>query len=457
MISPNQVSRVAGLFGGMGATPDPAVPADPRQRTAMQQMGVTNPLLQQFGQSVAGLFGKADQMASPMQQMNRAIQSVKDPSSYEGKLKIAQAVMQIDPMQGTQLLAAAEEEQAKLKRREAAVSSNLARARSFDVPEETINAYKNGGLTDEQLNDTVKDFRDRKFSAEADRLKKAQKIKVQLDRATSAGAPVEVLDDIRSGQYTGENGTDNLMKVIQGEDTDNAEFMDVTSGRSAGYFPYRNGKILVKKGDQNVWMYPQEYNENIVPAQTRTQTGTDSRSFGRPTQGQAFTLAAADSLTTSMINDIEGSSQGDLLTVFGLSQAGIPTDSSSLVTQYNEVSREALLRLASGAAIPETEVERFKKFLTLTAKDAFSPVTVARKLRFAKTMLNLNSRFSFGDLGEEEVLPLMKAALSADFSDEEKALLSKGKYATVIGNYTDLSGKKKQPALSASAAKYVRK
>jgi hypothetical protein len=33
------------------------IPADPRQRDAMQAAGVTNPLLQQFGRSLGGMLG----------------------------------------------------------------------------------------------------------------------------------------------------------------------------------------------------------------------------------------------------------------------------------------------------------------------------------------------------------------------------------------------------------------
>jgi hypothetical protein len=33
------------------------IPADPRQRDAMQAAGVTNPLLQQFGRGLGGMFG----------------------------------------------------------------------------------------------------------------------------------------------------------------------------------------------------------------------------------------------------------------------------------------------------------------------------------------------------------------------------------------------------------------
>ena len=95
-----------------------AIPADPRQRDLMQAAGVTNPLLQQFGKSVGGLFGvetrspaaiqQAEQMAQ-QEQLKSSVGAIKDPSSYEGMVQLAQAVMNIDPIQGAQLLAKAEE------------------------------------------------------------------------------------------------------------------------------------------------------------------------------------------------------------------------------------------------------------------------------------------------------------------------------------------------------------
>jgi hypothetical protein len=94
------------------------IPADPRQRDAMQAAGVTNPLLQQFGRSLGGMFGvetrspaaiqQAEQMAQ-QEQLKSSVGAIKDPSSYEGMVQLAQAVMNIDPIQGAQLLAKAEE------------------------------------------------------------------------------------------------------------------------------------------------------------------------------------------------------------------------------------------------------------------------------------------------------------------------------------------------------------
>ena len=95
-----------------------AIPADPRQRDAMQAAGVTNPLLQQFGRGLGGMLGtemrspaaiqQAEQRAQ-QEQLKSSVGAIKDPSSYEGMVQLAQAVMKIDPIQGAQLLAKAEE------------------------------------------------------------------------------------------------------------------------------------------------------------------------------------------------------------------------------------------------------------------------------------------------------------------------------------------------------------
>lgn len=95
-----------------------AIPADPRQRNAMQAAGVTNPLLQRFGQGLGGMLGT--EMRSPaaiaqaqqeaqQEQLKSSVAGIKDPSSYEGMVQLAQAVMNIDPIKGAQLLAQAEE------------------------------------------------------------------------------------------------------------------------------------------------------------------------------------------------------------------------------------------------------------------------------------------------------------------------------------------------------------
>jgi len=77
----------------------------------MQAAGVTNPLLQQFGKSLGGMFGVETRSPAAIQQaqLTEQIGAIKDPSSYEGMVQLAQAVMNLDPIQGVQLLAKAEE------------------------------------------------------------------------------------------------------------------------------------------------------------------------------------------------------------------------------------------------------------------------------------------------------------------------------------------------------------
>ena len=277
MISPNQVSRVAGLFGGMGATPDPAVPADPRQQNAMQAAGVTNPLLQQFGRSVAGLFGKADQMASPMQQMNRAIQSVKDPSSYEGKLKIAQAVMQIDPMQGTQLLQAAEKERAAALQAQQRRSSLIKQATNLGL-ENTAELLKNGG----DVTKAGEQIREEEKRQLLNRSGRAGRISL----ATAAGFDTDVVSAIKSGNYD-RMSDDQFNDMISGREAD----LSVYAGPDGVPKPYKVNDFGQVFNDQTeTWQTPAEANLIAAPQMTKEIKEADS-----------ITAALTDGLTNKFL------------------------------------------------------------------------------------------------------------------------------------------------------------
>ena len=117
----NPFSNIAQIMGNRGVQQGAPVPTDPRQQTMMQQLGITNPLLQQFGQQVGNLVG-AD-TRSAMQQTNAAVAAVKDPSSYQGQLEIAKAIMNVDPIKGAELLAAAEEKRRAQQKTEATSQS----------------------------------------------------------------------------------------------------------------------------------------------------------------------------------------------------------------------------------------------------------------------------------------------------------------------------------------------
>ena len=64
--------NLSGMFTNLAAASQPvqrgAIPADPNQRNVMQQYGVTDPLLQQFGKGLGGLLGTEMRSPAAMQQ-----------------------------------------------------------------------------------------------------------------------------------------------------------------------------------------------------------------------------------------------------------------------------------------------------------------------------------------------------------------------------------------------------
>lgn len=99
-----------------------ALPADPRQRNAMQAAGVTNPLLQQFGQSLGGLLGA--EMRSPaaiqqaeqqtQQEQARQVYSQALSASPEKQLELASQLVNIQGYE-TAAMKLAQQAQAKLQ------------------------------------------------------------------------------------------------------------------------------------------------------------------------------------------------------------------------------------------------------------------------------------------------------------------------------------------------------
>lgn len=96
----NPFSNLAQIMGNAGMQQAAPAPTDPRQQTMMQQLGVTNPLLQQFGQQLGNAVGV--DMRSPAQQMNKLLQSA-DTSTPEGRQAVLAAVSKVDPMKALEL------------------------------------------------------------------------------------------------------------------------------------------------------------------------------------------------------------------------------------------------------------------------------------------------------------------------------------------------------------------
>ena len=75
---------------------------------------------QALAASLGGLFGvdMRSPQAQQQAQLQQQVSKIKDPSSYEGMVQLAQAIMPIDPIQGAQLLAKAEEQRKALQQKE---------------------------------------------------------------------------------------------------------------------------------------------------------------------------------------------------------------------------------------------------------------------------------------------------------------------------------------------------
>jgi hypothetical protein len=105
---------------------------------------------QALASSLGGMFGV--DMRSPaaiqQEQLKSSVGAIKDPSSYEGMVQLAQAVMNIDPIQGAQLLAKAEEmKKAQMQELTAAGQQNEEQARQERRSQTLANALDQKGET----------------------------------------------------------------------------------------------------------------------------------------------------------------------------------------------------------------------------------------------------------------------------------------------------------------------
>ena len=78
--------------------PAPQLPVE--QQNLMQRSGVTDPLLQQFGQGLAGALGV--ETRSPMAQFGSALQDI-DTSTPEGKKALLSALSKVDPLSAVKM------------------------------------------------------------------------------------------------------------------------------------------------------------------------------------------------------------------------------------------------------------------------------------------------------------------------------------------------------------------
>lgn len=97
----NPFSNIAQIMGNRGVQQGASAPTDPRQQTMMQQLGITNPLLQQFGQQVGNLAGVDTRSAD--QQVASAASKI-DARDPDYLIKLANSIKNIDPIKAAELI-----------------------------------------------------------------------------------------------------------------------------------------------------------------------------------------------------------------------------------------------------------------------------------------------------------------------------------------------------------------
>jgi len=146
-----QASRIAQIMGNRGMQQAAPAPTDPKQQTMMQQLGITNPLLQQFGQQVGRMAGV--DMRSPMQQTASGLQGL-DPSDPKSLLGVAQAIQSSDPEKAAQLRAKAAEITTAQAAKQQQIEARESVAANFDADYADIaEAVRTGQLTAKQAFD----------------------------------------------------------------------------------------------------------------------------------------------------------------------------------------------------------------------------------------------------------------------------------------------------------------
>jgi hypothetical protein len=118
------------------------IPADPRQRDAMQAAGVTNPLLQQFGRGLGGMLGTEMRSTAAIQQAQvsdrnqqaRSILGETIAATPEKQLELSQQLLRIEGFE-KQAIELATQAQEKIRQRSqetASIKSNEALATSLE-------------------------------------------------------------------------------------------------------------------------------------------------------------------------------------------------------------------------------------------------------------------------------------------------------------------------------------
>lgn len=458
-----------------------SMPSDPRDQNLLQKAGVTNPLLQQFGQGFGGMFGvdtrsQNEQMQGALQaidptasdatsQMEAALSKYGDPKTAavvlqsrikrEKDLAIRQALSAIDTstVQGKRQYAAilardperageARQWMQEAQTQEQFVATKTAerglaaQAREYGVSDSLIQQFEEGKLPKEAMQEEIKSARDVKIADNVAKMNSTSQINYQINRAVKEfgsleNIPSELKANIEDGMYVDSSKKEGNNKL----------FLDDLQGRNIKNETYvnRRGETFTLNSQwgrvykDGKWSTPEEL--DLVKFTASSQTDSPSGITKMPI-GQASMLPAAAGALTSLAKKLDGA--GPLNVAGQILQAELNPFSTDDTEQFKTAAnftREAIGRALSGATIPEAENERLTKSFTITKWDIASPMTVAKKIRNGMIITNIASMREAGEINAAQARKMITEGIGRDFSKEEKTAIMSGQYDQVLSQY----------------------
>jgi hypothetical protein len=309
----NPFSNIAQIMGNRGMQRAAPAPTDPRQQTMMQQLGITNPLLQQFGQQIGNLAGV--DMRSAAQQTASGLQGL-DPSDPKSLLGVAKAIQGSDPEKAAQLRAKAAEITATQKAQQQQIAARESVASFFeDDYGDIAQALRTGQLTAKDAFDLT--GQRKKSGANTNTLTKfvategqykGQEINALIDKENG-----DVIKELGPTQTAGQNITTSLIEqvdengfrkkilinnktgdIIKEFGRADADKIEVKKLSDTEWGTFRNGQLVSTTDTQTAAEKSAIKQEALIKAGNVISTATEAKDLIRASEeGGYFSLGAA--------------------------------------------------------------------------------------------------------------------------------------------------------------------
>ena len=361
----------------------------------------------------------------------------------------AKAIPGMEGMANTAVNATAE--QLESMRVELLAAENTAQ-KDMDMSNAAASAAESAGVSKdiidiakgdpELLSQVTKEVLIRKETDLLDDADDKRQIAIQSRRATDAGLPPEILDDVKAGLYLGENS--DLNDLISGKAYSQQNYQVqqgsslVSGGNPVGSLialPTLGGKVM----HNGKLEYPSDLGVIIGPV-----VKADGEVVTKFTSNQKMLpmFATSAGVTTSFIDSLDNSKtlNNQLLANAATSVVPFNIDFTKNLEAYQEVVPEVLARLVSGAVIKDKELETYEGLFTVTVADFTSPVAATEKIIRSAALISMSTDLMSNVYTPQEVSAKLREAASITLTEEDIAEIKgnkKGSLKRVIKKYTD--------------------